>query len=45
MGGCFGEGFPMRKPTVRWEYRIWSDNHRFAPDTYLKGSSKEERKE
>jgi hypothetical protein len=35
----------MRKLTGRWEYAIWSDKHRFAPDTYLEGSSKEERKE
>ena len=45
MGGCSGEGRSMRKPTGRWEYAIWSDNHRFAPDTDLESSSKEQRKE
>jgi len=45
MGGYFGEGRPMRKPAGRWEYAIWSDNHRFAPDTDMEDNSKEERKE
>jgi len=35
----------MRKPTGRWECAIWRKNHRFAPDTYIEGSNKEERKE
>jgi hypothetical protein len=35
----------MRKPTGRWECAVWSENYRFAPDTYLEGSNKEERKE
>jgi len=40
---CFGEGRPVRKSIGRWDYAVWSDNYRFAPDTDLEGSSKEER--
>jgi hypothetical protein len=43
MGGCIGEGRPLRKYTGRWEFAVCSDNRRIAPDTDLEGTSKKGR--